>query len=138
METDQDALRLGEVHPLHHGHGGDGGGFLEADVFRMGAETEGAQPENPVAGGEARDRLAYGFDHARQFVPEDGVPGLAQSAHQADDEVFGLAEAAVGAVDRGGMDADKDFVVLGDGLGDVFQVKDVRRAVNRVDAGLHG
>src|SRR5207244_3816885 len=55
----------------------------------------------------------------------------------ADDERLRASPAAVGPVDRRGMDLDEDFVLLGDRSLDLFESQDFRWPVPVVDNGSH-
>jgi hypothetical protein len=108
------------------------------------AEPESAVAEDTVADGEVADSRADGGDLTRQLAAEDALPGMEEAADYAADEherwaapAVGFARRAVGAIHRGGMDADENLVVLRDWLSNLFEALDLWRPIPVIDHRSH-
>jgi len=100
-------------------HVSDRPGFGHAEKFRLSAVISGrAHSENAVSWLEHADRRANGFDYSREIHAEDGSP-RSPAAVQEPDKGREAEFAAIGPVDRGGMDPDQHLVRSGHRRGNV-------------------
>jgi hypothetical protein len=83
-----------------------------ADKLRVGAEPVCIDAEDAVTHPEFSDSPPDRFNLSGQLAPEDSVLRSEQTAEEANEERLRLAESAIRAVDRRGVDLDEDFVVL--------------------------
>jgi hypothetical protein len=109
----------------------------DGQVLGVGAEGGGVQPDDVIPDVEGRDVLADGDDLAGELVAEDWVLGPAQAIDQTGDERAGAKDAAVCAVDGGGVDLDQEFVRFGSWFVDVRELEGAGRAVSGADDCFH-
>ena len=131
----------------------DGGGFVmghvgrlgseqpilcETHVFGMSAELESVRSENLVAGLEPRHGSAHRLDSAGELGTEDLELGAPEPVHESYDERIRLSHPPVRRAHRRRVNANEDFVVVGNRFGDVCDFENVGRTVSGVDRGFHG
>src|SRR5437764_1508585 len=144
------AIEASQAKTLQRGECGDGyGGRLrKSDVFRLrgkfgfgGAGVLGkgspAGTEDVVTGLELGDLAAGGFDLAGYVGAEPLVFWFAKPGHQANEIRIATHEVPIIGIDGSRSDAKQDFIVLGNGYGDIGDLQDVRRSVASVDGGFH-
>jgi len=120
-----------------HGRDRDGRGLLMADVGRferhrppfahrdiLGERSESAA-EDFITRLESRDALADRLDRAGKVDAEARVLGCPESAIDAHDVRGPFEVVPVERIDRRGVHADEELVVLRRGLGNVLQTDDV-------------
>ena len=115
---------------------GDGAALPHADELRVRAGALDA--EDLVTDSELGDRCADRLDLSGQLHPEGPPRWSPKAGEEANDERARATHAAVGAVDRRGVDLHEDFVVPGHRPLDFFESQDLRRPVPVVDYGSHG
>jgi len=119
------------------GHLRDRPGFGHAQILRLGAVIpERAHPENAVPGLEQAGRRANGFDGTGEIQAEDvspRPPGAGQQPH--DCRMKELA--AIGPVDRRGMDPDQHLLRSGHPRGDIAHLDHAGRPITRDYGRLH-
>src|ERR1700683_674872 len=93
--------------------------------------------EDPVTGFELSDAGADCFDVPCQLAAEYLHLRPEEAEKDTEEERLCTPMPAVRSVDRRGMDPDEDLVGLGDGLVDLGEMLDVRRAVPLVDGSSH-
>ncbi|GAA3287084.1 hypothetical protein GCM10020260_23000 [Nesterenkonia halobia] len=127
--------RVIEVDALRHPR--DRGRLPGRHQLGMRAEPALAVAEDAVSRAEARDPSAHGDDVSGVLGAQDGPARATQAGGGAQDPRPRGTIGAVGAVHRGGADADEHLVVGRLRRRDVDHLHDVRRAVLRGDRCPH-
>src|ERR1700722_15614028 len=110
----------------------------QACVLGMSAEPEPGPPKYLIAHGVAGYGLTHRLDCSGELHPQYvDLLGPPKADHEPYEEWIGLSDPPVRRANRGGMDANQEFVVLGNRFFDILNVENVRRAVFGEDGGLH-
>ena len=119
------------------GHARDRPGFGHAEILRLGAVIfERAHSENAVSGLEQAGRRANGFDCSGEIHAEDVSP-RSPAAGQQPRERRMQELAAIGPVDRRGVDPDQHVARSGHRLWNVAYLDHAGRPITRDCGCLH-
>ena len=153
--VDEDAppfpkVRLAEARQREARSVADGSGLVERhagrhvrqrgalpDADKLGVRAVGPGAEDMVADLELDHGGAHCRDLARELHAQDPMVRSAEAGEEAARVEFGASEAAVGPVDRRGVDPDEHLVVLRHRPSDLFHSEDLRRPITVVDNGTH-
>src|SRR5512140_2019871 len=109
-----------------------------SDTNKLGESSEAPAAEDFVPRLKLPDVAADRFDLPRDIRSEDLVrrPEKANS-HESDEKRVGPEMTPLKGIDGRRADSYQYLIVLGDGLLDLFELEDIRRAILRVNDGFH-
>src|SRR6266700_4131785 len=104
----------------------------------MRAKLEPRRSKYLVAFPEPGHGLAHQLDCSGELRPEYlDFLWTPKAVHESYEEWIGFSQSPVRSANRRRMDANKDFIVLGNRLFDVLDFENVRGAVSGIDGGFH-